>query len=728
MKNTIESCGFIGFLYLCHLIKINVNMLLRKLFVLIFCFAALSANAQKVKSHSIVKNFITTAPDTIVQGIPFTVEYRLESKRWEKGAHALQGKGFALKHVTYSTINGNPYAKLLTRATYIYHGCSGETIETPGMLAYLPNDSIIATPKQIYVKPHPQYGEEMDIAVKWLMEQGRSLDSICLSATFENEYLRIFDDNRYDCFCMVAKKHVWPWVGHPILAYSTESPLQYKNSGGWGQLVVQSYNKQIEKLKSSNVKQAMEATLASDKALSPLLGNLTWGQREPYNYHAPTLRGKKMIIGCVPLAVGMLLNYHKWPKQGMSHMYYRPDSKMYKLDFTKFSPKWDEYKESYAPEDTMATAIDLSNMLAILAYSLDASFTNSGTSAKIANVKHVLCNNLGYSGKMNYYYKTLQDAEFVSLLYEELNHKRPCLLSNDGHAFVCDGYKGDFFHYNLGWQGYCNGYYRLKLGDYTPTSESLLMPVGILCGVEPQFQDYAKEVTLSAPGTLEDCFTEEEKAKVTSLTLTGKINSKDIAFIRQLAGAQDSVCSMDRGSLKVLDLQNVTICSDKNPYLVTKASGGYSYASWQSSYNGTRISDLEAHSFDFEDMDEKQWKKFKATVGSKQPSVYYTRTDDNEYYAHYKCQKNVIGDYMFKGCTSLNTIMLPLKTKAIGDAAFVDCTSLQTIRIPKSVKEIDKYVFAGCSSLELVELPRASELRVMLDPSCSPAIRIGHYR
>jgi hypothetical protein len=35
-----------------------------------------------------------------------------------------------------------------------------------------------------------------------------------------------------------------------------------------------------------------------------------------------------------------------------------------------------------------------------------------------------------------------------------------------GHSFVCDGYQGDYFHFNWGWGGACDGYYYLH--DLTP--------------------------------------------------------------------------------------------------------------------------------------------------------------------------------------------------------------------------------------------------------------------
>lgn len=43
---------------------------------------------------------------------------------------------------------------------------------------------------------------------------------------------------------------------------------------------------------------------------------------------------------------------------------------------------------------------------------------------------------------------------------------------NEGHAFVCDGYRADgFFHINWGWGGQSNGYFRLSALD--PSSHGI---------------------------------------------------------------------------------------------------------------------------------------------------------------------------------------------------------------------------------------------------------------
>jgi hypothetical protein len=59
-----------------------------------------------------------------------------------------------------------------------------------------------------------------------------------------------------------------------------------------------------------------------------------------------------------------------------------------------------------------------------------------------------------------------------------------------------------------------------------------------------------------------------------------------------------------------------------------------------------------------------------------------------------------IGRRAFKGCTSLDNIILPIGTKSIGLDAFADCTALRRIALPKELSDIeDEDAFGGCDNL-----------------------------
>ena len=64
----------------------------------------------------------------------------------------------------------------------------------------------------------------------------------------------------------------------------------------------------------------------------------------------------------------------------------------------------------------------------------------------------------------------------------------------------------------------------------------------------------------------------------------------------------------------------------------------------------------------------------------------------------------IIGDYAFAECSTLENITLPNSIKRIGEYAFHACSNLYNMEIPSSVMSIGTSAFSGCTSLSSVEL------------------------
>jgi len=77
----------------------------------------------------------------------------------------------------------------------------------------------------------------------------------------------------------------------------------------------------------------------------------------------------------------------------------------------------------------------------------------------------------GYNPGATLEYKSdFTEADWISLLKAQLNAGHPMPYAGydigSGHAFVCDGYSDDMFHFNWGWSGSYNGYF--YIGNLNP--------------------------------------------------------------------------------------------------------------------------------------------------------------------------------------------------------------------------------------------------------------------
>ena len=706
----------------------NVIHLKRFFTVLILLTATQWAAAQeKTEEMPHVKSFVAEVSEQVEQGVPFTVTYTLSARSWQAGGKPLSGKGFRLLNVSYNTLREQPYMRMVATATYVT-SLNGQ-VELPGMTIPVKGETVRTERKVINVTPNRRYGEEMRVAHEWLLNHGQHPDSICLSGVQEDGDFLLFEDIYNRCFCMVAQKSVWPLVGQPVLAYSTEDAIYMKNDRQHYNKMVQPYRSQISALKKSQGRSVVDEPLSyspRSASVGPLLGDVRWGQNQPYNIGSPTIEGKKALTGCVPLAVGMILNYHQWPKKGTSHAYYQStDQKVYEIDYADFAPQWSQFKKSYPEQGYDASIYSLSQVFTILGLSIDAKFKGNATSASLGNIKPTLCNNLGYSGRAMLHHKNLTDGQIASLIYRDLDRGLPCIVSSDGHAFVCDGYKDGFLHFNLGWYGNYNGYYRLKLGNYVQPEDgsNLLLVKYLMCNIEPQREERHRDVVVEQAGTLSKLLSQDEKEQLTSLRLSGELNSSDIRLLRKMTGGSDDLTeygSWQGGALTRLDMKDATIVADEEPYLTIVATGGWTHSVTENDVTTTV-------SYDFGHMDEQQWQQFKTDIGEKQEGVIYSRSDDNRYWANYHCENDVVGNQMFLRCASLREIILPQSTKKIDSFAFFGCSLLQRIKVPEQTAQLGRKPFSNCSSLELIELPRNIQTEDEVSESCSPALNQKVY-
>ena len=259
------------------------------------------------------KSFTTSAPDTISQGSTFVVIYMLEAEHW-KDAHITEGCGITLSDIKSNVVEGEPYNKLTIMAYFSASRLGNITL--PPMSVEIDGQEVLSEAKEVFVKPNSLYGEEMTLAHEWLLKKGARRDSLSLNFTAAVGDFYFFCDQRHKCFCLVAKKDTWNYSGNPIWAYSMESAMNEETLSDYTPYFFSSYIKVLAGLKETG--REVQQFAGGGEPVFPLLEELKWGQNAPYNEVFPTKEGKRIVVGCVPLSLAMIMKYYGWPKQGSS--------------------------------------------------------------------------------------------------------------------------------------------------------------------------------------------------------------------------------------------------------------------------------------------------------------------------------------------------------------------------------------------------------------------------
>lgn len=196
--------------------------------------------------------------------------------------------------------------------------------------------------------------------------------------------------------------------------------------------------------------------------VAPLLTKTVrnWHQEAPFNQLSPMVPNvdsteyKQAKVGCVPLAMAMIMSHYQYPKS-----YYSPSTDQI-YDFN-----WDLIR-------TCEYKYDVSRIVRELArtYNLNVNWGFEGTGTSPSKIP-VAFKNFGY---IEPGFKS-----FHSVVWPTLGQNNPVLIGGDyersGHCWVVDGVTktmqalaiGEeiliYYHYHCvwGWKGQCNGYFRI---------------------------------------------------------------------------------------------------------------------------------------------------------------------------------------------------------------------------------------------------------------------------
>ena len=233
-------------------------------------------------------------------------------------------------------------------------------------------------------------------------------------------------------------------------------------------------NKPVLKAGQVSMHRAKRAATDSYPTITPILGDVEWGQDEPYNNLCPTVGGERSVTGCVATAISQIMYVHKYPTKGIGSKTYTTESHGLQLNVNFGATTYDwgnmlpYYKNNY--NSTQANAVATLMYHVGVAADMDYDPDGSGaiSSAALANMGRYFGYDKGIQTLPKDYMK---EEDILNAIVADLEIGHPVYVSGatknkEGHAFVCDGIKSDgYLHINWGWNGVSNGYFALSALD-----------------------------------------------------------------------------------------------------------------------------------------------------------------------------------------------------------------------------------------------------------------------
>ena len=248
-----------------------------------------------------------------------------------------------------------------------------------------------------------------------------------------------------------------------------------------------------ERVQASDARAWLEWDVDHGPFLTSVWGQSTDGLARPtFNYYTPN----NYVCGCVATALGQVLNYYRWPLTGTWSHSYSWNSQTLSADFGSTSYDWANILDDYTGSTSTLQQRQAAGRLTYHAgVAVDMEYTASGSGAVTAKVADALKHYFRATGE----WAAGTDGDFYERLYANMLNHRPAELAirdtvapyTGGHAVVVDGVQhnsGDqavWYHMNMGWEGYTNGWYYDIASGFTTSSYTWDTITGAVLDIVP---------------------------------------------------------------------------------------------------------------------------------------------------------------------------------------------------------------------------------------------------
>lgn len=263
-------------------------------------------------------------------------------------------------------------------------------------------------------------------------------------------------------------------IAAPLLGYSDEA-VDFNNLPDNFKWWLSQYQAEISDAAAAGA-ETYTATTPARAAIAPKC-TTKWNQDAPYNDLCPKVGSTATFSGCVATAMAQVINYHDYPEKGTGSYSYSWNGRRLTFDYANTTFQWDLMLDDYSGNKGTA---EQRNAVATLMYAcgvgVNMNYGTDASGAVSARVPNALREYFGFDkGAHTEDRNVYSSEEWADLVYDQIDQNGPVYYSgrgeSGGHAFVCDGYKDGYFHFNWGWGGMSDGYFRLN--GLTPGSQGI---------------------------------------------------------------------------------------------------------------------------------------------------------------------------------------------------------------------------------------------------------------
>ncbi len=318
----------------------------------------------------------------------------------------------------------------------------------------------------------------------WIAVSGNNTMWPVLAYSFEGRYTGENPAPQYVAWMKQYEDALLYLANHPADASA-------KISSAWNEILGEGYVQNYKARLLSQVK--------------PMLFS-NWDQVIYYNGKCPADAGGPgghTPAGCVPTAMGQIMNYYRWPVTGSgSYTDNDPSYGALFADFGATTYNWDNMPNSInRPNDAIAT------LLYHLGISCDLVYGPSGSGMYNHKAAYAFRTFFKYSPQTQYLFRDSTSLRWDSVMVAHLNRGMPLYYAGwsvpdiNGHAWVCDGYQDTgYFHFNFGWSGSSNGYFHTA--NPSPAGYNFKLAQELIINIFPDTVNYTYPVGCQGNNTL----------------------------------------------------------------------------------------------------------------------------------------------------------------------------------------------------------------------------------